>query len=96
MSDKLPSDWKNAALGELLGDEFGLELCDILNDKDKGQDFLIKRLKKFFNRKDVAMRLKDKGSDPDYLAYCISYMFAKRNDEVREDNAPCLPPHSQN
>ena len=96
MSDELPSDWTKAPLGELLGDEFGLELCAILNDIHKGQDFLIKRLKKFFNRKDVAMRLKDKQTDPDYLAYCICYMFAKRNDEVREDNAPCLPPHSQN
>ena len=94
MSDELPSNWTKAPLGELLGDEFGMELCNILNGDEEGQGFLIKRLKKFFNRKDVAMRLKDKQTDPDYLAYCISYMFAKRNAE--EGDTPCLPPHSQN
>ena len=103
MSDELPSNWKKAALGELLGDEFGLELCEIINGKNKGKEFLVDRLKEFLKRKDVASRLKKKGTDPDYLAYCIEYMFIQRNIQQwdfyhnrKGDDKPCLPPHSQN
>jgi len=101
MSDELPSDWKKAALGELLGDEFGLELCKVLNSKNN--EPLVDSLKRFLNRKDVASRLKEKGTDPDYLAYCIEYMFIQRNVQQwdfyhnkKGDDKPCLPPHSQN